>query len=93
MFESNFFKQIEEANSLTGNFKVLKQCGTSEFNRTTRGHRLLIKLVSNNDHFTSKGFELKLKGKKNHIHINKEQISHFTISPEQEDFEVIDIGF
>lgn len=64
LFEINFFKQIEEANSLTGNFKVFKQCGISEINRISRGHRLLIKLVSNNDHLTSKGFELKLKGKK-----------------------------
>ncbi|XP_052682843.1 uncharacterized protein LOC128163316 [Crassostrea angulata] len=55
------YLQIEEANSLTGNFQVFKQCGMLEINRTTQGHRLLIKLVSNNDHFTSKGFELKLK--------------------------------
>lgn len=94
MFENNFFKQIEEANSLTGNFIVFKQCGMLEIIRTTQGHRLLIKLVSNNDHLTSKGFEIKLKGIKNYIYFTKkEQISHFTISPKQEDSEVIDNGF
>lgn len=51
-----------------------------EINRTTQGHRLLIKLVSNNDPLTSKGFELKLKGIKKTMYIlqNKEQISHIT---------------
>lgn len=63
LFESNCVKQIEEANSFTENFQVFKQCGILETGRTARGHRLLIKLVSNDDVLTSKGFELKLKGK------------------------------
>lgn len=84
LFENNFCKQIEEADSLTGNFLVFKQCGMLEINRTTRGHRLLIKLVSNNDHWTSKGFELKLKGKLYIFYKTKNK--YLTISPKQDDF-------
>lgn len=81
MFDNILFKQIEEANFLTGNFQVFKQCGMFEKKRTTRGHRLLIKLVSNNDNLTSKGFQLKLKGIKKTIYIFYKTKNKYLTSP------------
>lgn len=41
---------------------VFNECGKTEKNVTSNAYRLLITFVSNNDPFTAKGFELKLKG-------------------------------
>lgn len=65
MFLSILFLQIQELNPFSGNFQVFKQCGKIEAVRITKGNRLLIKLVSNDNFLTSKGIELTLRGKYN----------------------------
>lgn len=56
------YLQIQEINPSTGNSTIFNECGEKEINITSKEHRLWIKFVSNNDNFTSKGFELILKG-------------------------------
>lgn len=41
---------------------MFNDCGKLTMKRNARGNRLLIKLVSNFDDLTSKGFELDLRG-------------------------------
>lgn len=57
-------EQIQEKHS-SGFSTVFNECGKTEKNVTSSEYRLLITFVSNNDTFTAKGFELKLKGNYN----------------------------
>lgn len=54
--------QIQEIDPSGESFTVFNDCGKLTMKRHAWGNRLLIKLVSNFDDLTSKGFELDLRG-------------------------------
>lgn len=57
-----FNYQIQEIDPFGGSFTIFNECGKLTMKRSALGNRLLIKLVSNYDELTSKGFELNLRG-------------------------------
>lgn len=57
-----FNYQIREIDPFGGSFTIFNECGKLTIKTSALGDRLLIKLVSNYDELTSKGFELNLRG-------------------------------
>ncbi|XP_052720339.1 uncharacterized protein LOC128191978 [Crassostrea angulata] len=55
------YLKIEEIDPFGGSFTIFNECGKLTMKRSALGNRLLIKLVSNYDELTSKGFELNLR--------------------------------
>lgn len=60
-FGCDDYLKIQDINSSGRKFDLFKKCGQLKVNRIAKGNRLLITLISNDDQFASKGFELTLK--------------------------------